>query len=27
VVATGGPSVQFYKHSIEVTDDGTVVLT
>jgi hypothetical protein len=27
VVATGGPSVQSYNHSIEVTDDGTVVLT
>lgn len=27
VVATGGPSVQSYNHSIEVTEDGTVVLT
>jgi hypothetical protein len=27
VVATGGPFVQSYNHSIEVTDDGTVVLT
>ena len=27
VVATGGPSVQSYNHSIEVTGDGTVVLT
>jgi hypothetical protein len=27
MVATGGPSVQSYNHSIEVTDDGTVVLT
>jgi hypothetical protein len=27
VVATGGPSVQSYNHSIEVTDDSTVVLT
>jgi hypothetical protein len=27
VVSTGGPSVQAYNHSIEVTQDGTVVLT
>ena len=27
VVSTGGPIVQSYNHSIEVTDDGTVVLT
>jgi hypothetical protein len=27
VVATGGPFVQSYNHSIEVTEDGTVVLT
>jgi hypothetical protein len=27
VVATGGPSVQSYNHSIEVTANGTVVLT
>jgi hypothetical protein len=27
VVATGGPNVQSYNHSIEVTEDGTVVLT
>jgi hypothetical protein len=27
VVATGGPGVQSYNHSIEVTEDGTVVLT
>jgi hypothetical protein len=27
VVSTGGPSVQSYNHSIEVTGDGTVVLT
>jgi hypothetical protein len=27
VVATGGPGVQSYNHSIEVTADGTVVLT
>jgi hypothetical protein len=27
VVATGGPAVQSYNHSIEVTADGTVVLT
>jgi hypothetical protein len=27
VVATGGMSVQSYNHSIEVTEDGTVVLT
>jgi hypothetical protein len=27
VVSTGGPSVQAYNHSIEVTADGTVVLT
>ena len=27
VVATGGPSVQSYNHSVEVTEDGTVVLT
>jgi hypothetical protein len=27
VVATGGPNVQSYNHSIEVTADGTVVLT
>jgi hypothetical protein len=27
VVSTGGPSVQSYNHSIEVTEDGTVVLT
>jgi hypothetical protein len=27
VVSTGGPSVQSYNHSIEVTADGTVVLT
>jgi len=27
VVSTGGPNVQSYNHSIEVTADGTVVLT
>jgi hypothetical protein len=27
VVATGGPNVQSYNHAIDVTDDGTVVLT
>lgn len=27
VVATGGPNVQSYNHSIEVTEDGSVVLT
>jgi BNR/Asp-box repeat len=27
VVSTGGPTVQAYNHSIEVTEDGTVVLT
>ena len=27
VVATGGPNVQSYNHAIEVTEDGTVVLT
>jgi hypothetical protein len=27
VVDTGGPSVQSYNHSVEVTDDGTLVLT
>jgi hypothetical protein len=27
VVSTGGPGVQSYNHSIEVTEDGTVVLT
>jgi hypothetical protein len=27
VVSTGGPNVQAYNHSIEVTEDGTVVLT
>ena len=27
MVATGGPNVQAYNHAIEVTDDGTVVLT
>jgi hypothetical protein len=27
VVATGGPNVQSYNHSIEVTEDGTLVLT
>ena len=27
VVSTGGPSVQAYNHSIEVTQNGTVVLT
>jgi hypothetical protein len=27
VVATGGPNVQSYNHSVEVTDDGTLVLT
>jgi hypothetical protein len=27
VVSTGGPSVQSYNHSIEVTENGTVVLT
>jgi hypothetical protein len=27
VVSTGGPTVQSYNHSIEVTEDGTVVLT
>jgi hypothetical protein len=27
VVATGGPFAQSYNHSIEVTEDGTVVLT
>jgi hypothetical protein len=27
VVATGGPTVQSYNHSVEVTKDGTVVIT
>jgi hypothetical protein len=27
VVSTGGPGVQAYNHSIEVTEDGTLVLT
>lgn len=27
VVATGGPSVQSYNHAIDVTDNGTIVLT
>jgi hypothetical protein len=27
VVATGGPNVQSYNHSVEVTEDGTLVLT
>jgi hypothetical protein len=27
VVATGGPNVQSYNHAIDVTNDGTVVLT
>ena len=27
IVATGGPGVQSYNHAIEVTQDGTVVLT
>jgi hypothetical protein len=27
VVATGGPTVQSYNHAIDVTDEGTVVLT
>ena len=27
IVSTGGPNVQSYNHAIDVTDDGTVVLT
>lgn len=27
VVSTGGPSVQAYNHSVEVTDEGTLVIT